>query len=116
MHSLDLFDENSREWFLKERPHPFNPDIECQKQRRLTVHRRRWRRGSRRDGVEDHAADAVDARARRAGLGRRVHAVGRARDRDPVRRAVRAHHAARGWRPAGDAERHGRGVNCRQIM
>ncbi len=61
------------------------------------------------DGVEDHAADAVDAHGGRARLRRGAVGVGGARDDDPVRDAVGAHHAAHGRRAARDAERHRRG-------
>ncbi len=81
---------------------------------KLTVNRDRDGGGGHGDGVEDHAADPVDAGHRRAGRGRRlrvgVHGVGGARDRDPVRRAGSPHHAADGDRAARDAERHGRCV------
>ena len=82
------------------------------RERLLTHHCDRRRAGDRRRRVEDHAADAVDADRGRAGLHLGVVGVGRARNRDPVRGALRADHAALLYRPARYAERHGRRVHC----
>ena len=84
-------------------------------ERLLTHHCDRRRAGDRRRRVEDHAADPVDAHRGRAGLHLGVVGVGRARNRDPVRGALRSDHAALLYRPARYAERHGRRVHCVNI-
>ena len=85
-------------------------------ERLLTHHCDRRRAGDRRGRVEDHAADPVDAHRGRARLHLGVVGVGRARNRDPVRGALRADHAALRYRPARYAKRHGRRVYCKQAI